>query len=569
MNNINKQIISYLIEKGIIRQADLEKVFPPGTPPEDLPLEERLVSSGLITPQIFRASLEEFFAAPFATEDDFPKEPMLFDHLSVQFMKEGKFIPARLENNSLTVIMSNPLDFYTLDAIRLATNHEVNVLLGQESEILKAIEGSYGSGATSMEKIIEDIDGIPEYQAEGEENLDHLRDMASEGPVIRLVNLIISRAIEKRASDIHLEPFEDHFRVRYRIDGVLIDVESPPKRLQAAIISRVKIMAKLNIAERRLPQDGRIMLRVKGKEIDFRVSSVPTIHGESIVLRILDKSSIVLDIDRLGFPEDILGGFKDLIQNPHGIILVTGPTGSGKTTTLYCALQKINSPELKIITVEDPVEYQLPGVNQIQVKPAIGLTFANALRSIVRQDPDVILIGEIRDAETAEIAIHSAMTGHLVLSTLHTNDAPSAITRLVDMGMEDYLLSSTILGILAQRLVRVSCPSCRIPYTPDPAILKEMKLVGVSLEGSEIHEVRGCEECGRTGYWGRVGIFEFLRISEDIQKLILEKKDSNIIKEAARKYGMRTLREDGWLKVKQGVTTVSEVLRVTQEEEIL
>jgi general secretion pathway protein E len=420
-----------------------------------------------------------------------------------------------------------------------------------------------------MEKIIEDMDSIPEYQVEDEENVDHLRDMASKGPVIRLVNLIISRAIELRASDIHFEPFEDQFRVRYRVDGVLHDVESPPKRLQAAIVSRVKIMAKLNIAERRLPQDGRIMLRVKGKEIDFRVSSVPTIYGESTVLRILDKSTILLDVEKLGFPEDTLEGFRELIQRPHGIFLVTGPTGSGKTTTLYCALEKINSSEKKIITVEDPVEYQLKGINQIQVKPAIGLTFANALRSIVRQDPDVILIGEIRDAETAEIAIHSALTGHLVLSTLHTNDAPSAITRLIDMGMEDYLLSSTIIGILAQRLVRVACPNCQVPYSPDPAILKEMKLDGQDHAGFNIIEVKGCERCSQTGYLGRAGIFEFLPITDRIQKLIQEKRDSNVIKDVARKNGMRTLREDGWIKVKQGITTIPEVLRVTQEEEVL
>jgi general secretion pathway protein E len=328
-------------------------------------------------------------------------------------------------------------------------------------------------------------------------------------------------------------------------------------------------MAKLNIAERRLPQDGRIMLRVRGKEIDFRVSTVPTIHGESIVLRILDKGSIVLDVEKLGFPEDTLEGFRELIERPHGIILVTGPTGSGKTTTLYCALEKINSPEKKIITVEDPVEYQLRGINQIQVKPQIGLSFANALRSIVRQDPDVILIGEIRDAETAEIAIQSALTGHLVLSTLHTNDAPSAITRLVDMGMEDYLLSSTIIGILAQRLVRVACPHCRFPSVPDPAILREMRLEKEDLSGFQISQVKGCENCSQTGYWGRQGIFEFFKITEEIQGLILGKKDSNIIKEVARKQGMRTLREDGWLKVKQGITTIPEVLRVTQEEEVL
>lgn len=569
MKEISAPFISFLMEKGMVQKEDLEKVLPPNQPIGDLSVEEQLINAGLLSPEQFRLASEEFFGVPFASQGDFPKEPVLFDHLSTQFMKESKFIPSRLTDNTLTVIMSNPLDFYTIDALRLATHYEIHVLAGRENEVLEAIERSYGAGATSMEKIIEGTETVPEYREEDEENVDHLRDMASEGPVIRLVNLIITRAIELRASDIHFEPFEEQFRVRYRIDGVLHDVESPPKRLQAAIVSRVKIMAKLNIAERRLPQDGRIMLRVKGKEIDFRVSSIPTIHGESIVLRILDKSSIVLDIEKLGFPEDTMDGFRDLIQRPHGIILVTGPTGSGKTTTLYCALEKINSPDKKIITVEDPVEYQLRGINQIQVKPAIGLTFANSLRSIVRQDPDVILIGEIRDAETAEIAIHSALTGHLVLTTLHTNDAPSAITRLIDMGTEDYLLSSTVIGILAQRLVRVTCPFCRKPYSPSPAVLKEMKLSSADLAGLKISEVKGCEQCSNTGYWGRTGIFEFLRITDDIQRLILGKKDPNLIKEAARKKGLRTLREDGWLKVKQGITTISEVLRVTQVEEAL
>jgi general secretion pathway protein E len=561
--------ISFLIENGIVKKGDLEKVTSSDGPSVSFSIEKSLLASGLLTEEEFRSSLEEFYGVPFANKDDFPQEPVLINNLSIKFMKESKFIPARLIDKELTVIMTNPIDFYTIDAIRLATNYEVRVLIGRESEILEAIERYYGSGITSMEKIIDDIDSIPEYQAEDEEDIDHLRDMASEGPVIRLVNLIITRAIEMRASDIHFEPFENQFRVRYRIDGVLHDVESPPRRLQAAIVSRVKIMAKLNIAERRLPQDGRIMLRVKGKEIDFRVSSVPTIYGESIVLRILDKSSILIDIGKLGFPEDTLIGFEELIQNPHGIILVTGPTGSGKTTTLYCVLEKINSPEKKIITVEDPVEYQLRGINQIQVKPSIGLTFGNALRSIVRQDPDVILIGEIRDAETAEIAIHSALTGHLVLSTLHTNDAPSAPTRLIDMGMEDYLLSSTIIGILAQRLVRVVCPYCQEPYCPDSAILKEMRVEGQSLADLNIINAKGCERCSNTGYWGRTGIFEFLKINDDIRKLILGKKDSTFIKEVARKNGMRTLREDGWVKVKEGVTTISEVLRVTQEEEIV
>ena len=558
-----------MIEKGIIGQEDLEKIASSNGEPKGISIEELLLTSGLLTENKFQSCLKEFYGVPLATQEDFPKEPVLVNHLSIQFMKESRFIPARLMNNELTVIMSNPLDFYAIDAIRLATGCDVRVLYGKEESINWTIEQHYGSGVTSMEKIIEDMDSLPEYRAEDEEDIDHLRDMASEGPVIRLVNLVITRAIELRASDIHFEPFEGQFRVRYRVDGVLHDVESPPKRLQAAIVSRVKIMAKLNIAERRLPQDGRIMLRVKGKEVDFRVSSVPTIYGESIVLRILDKDSILLDIGKLGFPEDTLIGFNDLIQKPHGIILVTGPTGSGKTTTLYCALEKINSSEKKIITVEDPVEYQLRGINQIQVKPSIGLTFANALRSIVRQDPDVILIGEIRDTETAEIAIHSALTGHLVLSTLHTNDAPSAITRLIDMGMEDYLLSSTIIGILAQRLVRVACPFCRTPHSPNPVILKEMRVEGQRLANLNIFEVKGCEKCSNTGYWGRSGIFEFLEITDGIRRLILEKKDSTIIKEMARKNGMRTLREDGWLKVKQGRTTISEVLRVTQAEEMI
>ena len=566
---LSPQFLDFLLDQGIIRKGAFEEAFPTGALPADFSLEEHFIKPGLLTQETFRMAAETFYGAKMATEDDFPKEPTLYESLSVQFMKESKFIPGQMEDNTLTVIMADPYDFYTLDAIRLATKKKIRVLVGEESKILEAIERSYGAGGSSMEKIIEDMESIPDLQAESEENVDQLRDMASEGPVIRLVNLIITRAIERRASDIHLEPFEENFRVRYRIDGVLHDVESPPKRLQAAIISRVKIMAKLNIAERRLPQDGRIMLRVKGKEIDFRVSTVPTIHGESIVLRILDKSSIVLDIMKLGFARDTLNGFQELIQHPHGIILVTGPTGSGKTTTLYCALEKINSPDKKIITVEDPVEYQLKGINQIQVKPAINLTFANALRSIVRQDPDVILIGEIRDSETAEIAIHSALTGHLVLSTLHTNDAPSAITRLINMGMEDYLLSSTVIGILAQRLVRTACPYCREPASPDPAIIQEMRMDGVDPAEVRVFNVRGCSQCGNTGYWGRVGIFELLQVTEDIQKLILEKKDANLIKERARKAGMRTLRQDGWLKVREGITTVSEVLRVTQEEQLL
>jgi type IV-A pilus assembly ATPase PilB len=566
MANMNKQIVSYLVEKGMIQRGDVESAFPSGQFPEDFTFEEYLIKPGLLTPQKFRSALEGFFGAPFASEDDFPKEPMLFDQLSMQFMKEAKFIPAYLENNTLTVIMSNPLDFYILDAIRVATSHEIKVLVGQESEILQAIERSYGSGPSSMEKIIEDMDRIPEYREDDEENVDHLRDMASEGPVIRLVNLIISRAIERRASDIHFEPFEDHFRVRYRIDGVLHDVESPPKRLQAAIISRVKIMAKLNIAERRLPQDGRIMLRVKGKEIDFRVSSVPTIHGESTVLRILDKSSIVLDIEALGFSGDILEEFKGLIENPHGIILVTGPTGSGKTTTLYSALSELNKETENIITAEDPIEYNFMGINQVQMHEEIGLTFASSLRSFLRQDPDIIMVGEIRDFETAQIAVQAALTGHLVLSTVHTNDAPGTISRLIDMGIEPFLISSAIVLILAQRLIRKTCMECREPVKVHPQLLIDLGIPPDEVKSFPVYKGKGCSLCNNTGYKGRVGLYEVMPMKEEVKELVLSRASTSEVKKEAMRLGMKTLRQSGIAKIKEGVTTIEEVLRSTIED---
>ncbi len=560
-------LVDMLVEGGKITEDDAQKFLPSVSGWSTL--KKKLLESELMSERDLYQWVSEVLQIPLLTYDQFPKEPLFLSNISVQFMRQSQFLPVYMNGGELTVVMHDPLDFYTLDAIRMATGLKVKPLLGFETEIMEALQQLYGVGETTMEKIIEDIDNIPEYSGEEEEDVDHLRDMASEAPVIRLVNLIITKAIDIRASDIHFEPFENQFRIRYRVDGVLHDAESPPKRLQAALISRVKIMAKLNIAERRLPQDGRIMVKVKGKEIDFRVSTVPTIHGESVVLRILDKTSILLDIEKLGFPADILAGFNHAIENPHGIILVTGPTGSGKTTTLYCALEKINSPDKKIVTVEDPVEYQLKGVNQIQVKPAIGLSFANALRSIVRQDPDVILIGEIRDTETAEIAIHSALTGHLVFSTLHTNDAASATTRLMDMGIEDYLLSSTLIGILAQRLVRVVCPHCKEFYPPDDSLLKQVGVSAEELSKVRLVKPKGCTECGFTGYKGRQGIFEFLRVTDEIRSLILQKKDSQVIKELARRRGMRTLREDGWFRVKEGMTTVQELLRVTQEEVVL
>jgi general secretion pathway protein E len=496
--------------------------------------------------------------------EDLPKVPIVLEGLSSRFIRENRVIPLELKNSVLKVLMANPEDKATIDALRVATSADIIVYTSDPEVLDEYISRFYGQESQNINRIIEDIgERSLEFLREEEEDIGYLKDLASEAPIIKLVNLFITRAVESRASDVHIEPFEDELKVRYRIDGVLHDAESTPKKLQAAIVSRIKIMAKLNIAERRLPQDGRIRLKVGEKEIDIRVSTIPVLYGESVVMRLLDKEGIVIDLDFLGFSQQTLSAFNHLINKPHGILLVTGPTGSGKTTTLYGALQKINSPDKKIITVEDPVEYQLKGVNQIQIKPQIGLNFANTLRHIVRQDPDIIMIGEIRDLETAEIAIQSALTGHLVFSTLHTNDAPTAITRLLDMGVENFLLSSTIRGILAQRLVRVICPACK-ETDPSTADKEELAILGI---GSDAPLYRGgkCEQCAFTGYYGRTGIFELILIDDDIRKLILRKADSNQIRDMARRHGMRTLLEDGARKVKTGLTTLSEVLRVTQE----
>lgn len=446
---------------------------------------------------------------------------------------------------------------------RHCTN-ELKVFIAPESDIGEQLEKLYaGSEEGSAEKLIETLgDGFGD-----DDNIEHLRDLASEVPVIRMVNLIISRAVESKASDIHVEPFEKELRLRYRVDGVLHNIDPPPNQLRAAIISRIKLMAKLNIAERRLPQDGRIKLKVLGKEIDLRVSTLPTMYGESVVMRILDKSnSALIDLRRIGFPEDSYAKVCEMTSKPHGIFLVTGPTGSGKTTTLYSALKRINIPDRKIITIEDPVEYQMDGINQIQVNTQIGLTFGSGLRHIVRQDPDIIMIGEIRDLETAEIAIRSALTGHLVFSTLHTNDAPSAVTRLVDMGVEGYLLASSLIGILAQRLVRVICKECKAPeLTPTKALRDAGFPVTGTGEFIELQRGRGCVNCAHSGFESRLGIFELLDIDEEMRRLMVTKSDSTVLKAQALRSGMRSLKDDGWSKVLAGITTPDEVLRVTQE----
>lgn len=496
--------------------------------------------------------------------EDFPKVPFVLEALSTRFIRENKIVPLELTQNTLKIVMANPDDREVIDALKIAITNDILVYASDTKSIDDYIDKFYTQETQDINKLIENIeDHTLQIMSEEDEDVGHLQDLASEAPIIRLVNLIITRAVESRASDIHVEPFSDELKVRYRIDGVLHDIEIIPKKLQAAIFSRIKIMAKLNIAERRLPQDGRIMLKIGGSEIDIRVSSIPVLYGESVVMRLLDKEGILIDMNQLGFPMDSLKIFNNIITQPNGIILVTGPTGSGKTTTLYGALDKINSPDKKIITVEDPIEYQLKGINQIQVKPQIGLDFPNILRHIVRQDPDIIMIGEIRDHETAEIAIQSALTGHLVFSTLHTNDAPSAITRLLDIGVQNYLLAATIRGILAQRLVRVNCSQCR-----------EIDLMPVSEERTNqldwqkdatFYKGKGCEKCAHTGFYGRTGIYELLRVDHAIQQLILKNADANQIRNIAKQSGMRTLLDDGLLKVKSGITTINEVYRVTQE----
>src|SRR3989454_444822 len=454
-------------------------------------------------------------------------------------------------------------DLENQNSIRLRTGFALQIFLASEAEIQAQLERLYGGEENTTEKLIETLG---DFGAD-DENIEHLRDLASEAPVIRLVNLIISRAIESRASDIHIEPFERELRLRYRIDGVLQNMDPPPNPLRAAIISRIKLMAKLNIAERRLPQDGRIKLKVLGREIDLRVSTLPTMYGESVVMRILDRSnSSLIDLRRLGFPDDLYAKICQMTAKPHGIFLVTGPTGSGKRTTLYSALKRINIPDRKIITIEDPIEYQMDGINQIHVNPQIGLTFAAGLRHIVRQDPDVIMIGEIRDLETADIAIRSSLTGHLVFSTVHTNDAPSALTRLVDMGVEDYLLASSLIGILAQRLVRVNCKGCKRPETVPTRPLDQAGFDVTGLgEFVELQKGSGCKECDDTGYESRIGIFELLDIDDPMRHLIVKTADATVLKAEAVRLGMRTLKQDGWTKVLAGLTTPDEVLRVTQE----
>ncbi len=489
----------------------------------------------------------------------------LLELIPIGFAKEYRVFPVARSDGRLRVAVADPLDTRPLNDLAALTRTRLDVAVATPDEILRAINRSYERKAGETKDFVEDIEGGDGQLAGNLEPAD-LLDTSDEAPIIRFVNSLITQAYKQRASDIHIEPFETELVIRYRVDGILYDVLSPPHRAQASITSRLKIMSNLNIAEKRLPQDGRFRVRIAGKDVDVRVSTLPTAFGERVVMRLLDKASNVLTLEEVGMDPEMLRMVNGMITKSHGIFLVTGPTGSGKTTTLYAALTRLNSREKNIITVEDPIEYQLAGVGQIQVNPKINLTFAAGLRSILRQDPDIIMVGEIRDGETAEIAVQSALTGHMVFSTLHTNDAAGALTRLVEMGIEPFLAASSIVGILAQRLVRRVCPSCREAYRPTPEMLREMGLGTAVASDAVFYRGAGCSECMGIGYRGRQGIYELLTVDEQVRDLLLQNKDAASIKSAAMKKGMRTLRDAGLAMALAGETSIEEVLRVTQEE---
>ena len=526
-----------LIQKGAIGEGDL--------------LKARGVQFGL--PLWYTISTEDM-------------DTSFTEKIPIQFLKKYKMVPV-VRSDGIYIAVNDPTLFQPIDDLHIILGWDgVETVLAPYSAILSAINFAYDLSGDSAEQVIQDMrEEDRDMIISAVEETGDLLDDTSDAPIIKLVNLMLSQAVKARASDIHIEPYQNRIKVRYRVDGILYDMLSPPKHIQSTLISRIKIMARLNIAEKRLPQDGRIEIKIGDKSVDIRVSTIPTAFGERVVLRLLDKTTVLLKLSDLGMSEQRLKIFNELIKSAHGIILVTGPTGSGKTTTLYAALSSINNPDINIITIEDPIEYQIEGIGQIQVNPKINITFANGLRSIVRQDPDVILVGEIRDLETAEIAIQAALTGHLVFSTLHTNDSASAVTRLIDMGIESFLVTSSVIGILAQRLVRNVCNECKEEYIPDEESLENIGITPEMSSGKKIYKGKGCQDCLNTGYKGRTGIFELMILDDAIKSLILKTSDSNAIKKKAVNQGMVTLRQDGALKVLNGITTVEEILRITQK----
>lgn len=531
----------------------------------DEPFGEVLLGLGLISDVNYAEALARLLKIPVAEEEDYPAYILFSDKIPYNFLRTSRIMILSDRQDFVEIALADPSDEFTVKAMELALERPVRCKVGLPRDIEQALERASENAPDAYAGILKDMTADLENMAG--DDIKRLKDIASEAPVIRLVNRIISMALNDRASDIHIEPYENKLVVRYRVDGVLREVPAPPAALIPAIISRIKIMANLNIAERRLPQDGRISIQLQGKLVDLRVSILPSLYGESAVIRILETTAIELDFSSLGMAPEVCEAFINVISRRHGMLLVTGPTGSGKTTSLYAALKQLNEPERKIITVEDPIEYQLDGITQIQVNAAIDMSFANVLRSIVRQDPDVIMIGEMRDLETAEIAVQSALTGHVVLSTLHTNDAAGAITRLLDMGIEDYLMTSTVNGILAQRLVRTLCPACRQSYVPSTELVKRLGLEERVREagGIKLYKSVGCKSCGGQGYIGRMGIYELLVFDDHIRELVLKRVSTNKILDAACKAGMKTMVEDAIDKALAGLTTIEEIQRITRE----
>jgi general secretion pathway protein E len=562
------ELRALLLQTGLLSEARVEELLQARAASSES-VVAMVLKSGVVPEEKFLTALAKVMNLPFTRLPDTEVDVAARVKVSTKVVFQYNIMPARVENGTLLVATSDPFNLAMIESVRLVSRCRVKLMLSTQADILKALKRYYGVGAETLDELMSkdvvDIDVAAPITKEDLENPDQ------EASVVKFVNQIIWEAFRERATDIHVEPMENDLRIRYRVDGVLHQTPVPAqlKRFQAAIISRVKVMANMDIAEKRLPQDGRINVRSGGEEIDVRVSTIPTAYGESVSLRLLTRSSIVLGLERLGLSADDQQLIRRLIELPHGIILVTGPTGSGKSTSLYAFLSTINSIDQRIITVEDPIEYELAGVNQIQVKPEIGLTFASGLRHILRQDPDIIMVGEIRDLETAEIAIRAALTGHLVFSTLHTNDAAGAITRLLDMGIEPFLVSSSIEAIIAQRLVRTICAACKEEYAPGRELLRDLAFPEEDIETTRFFRGRGCEDCRFTGFKGRLGIFEILTMSEALRPLIIERTSSTTIKQSACARGMKTLREDGWHKVKLGLTTVEEVARVTQEDEEL
>ena len=563
MTSNDDYVLEIMLENGLVAQDDVERIRG-SIVHEGVSIVDELLTAEIVSEFDVLKLLADQFGMEVISLRDIDLSPQVRDAVPVDIARRYNIIPIYRTDEVLTVALSDPLDVEVLDSLRFVLKCQVEGVVALREEIVVALDRYYAVEST-MESMLNQIaDGTVDVAMSGREDVVQDSDASdSDAPIIKLVSLIILEAYRHRASDIHLEPLEKRFRVRYRIDGVLHEVDSPPKRLQSAIISRVKIMATMKISEKRIPQDGRIQVNILGRELDLRVSTVPCNHGESIVMRILDKQNLALGLPNLGFFADDQQTFEDMIRLPDGIILVTGPTGSGKTTTLYACLNYVNRSDRKIITVEDPVEYQMSGINQVQVRPDIGLTFSAALRSILRQAPNIVMIGEIRDKETANIATEASLTGHLVFSTLHTNDAPSAVTRLLDIGVKPFLVASSIQGIMAQRLVRCICEDCKEEYVPHDSDLDLLGSPDAFLRDQALTHGRGCTSCQLTGYSGRKGLFEILKIDDEIQKMIFDKASSSALRINAREHGMRTLREDGLRKIASGMTTLQEVLRVT------